>query len=261
MPTVQDVRVVMKQGDRKQAAEMLRDVLKRNPDADALYLAALLAKDDETAIKHLRRALLLDPRHEASRKWLERKDIDPGTFVQNLGGEVIQTIYEQSDRTPLLRRLGRWQQLAIFGVLASVIVFAIGLALVVLVRSAPEAQAGSESGLPTPIPVTIVNADALRDQLINSDLELSVVPRSSAVRNIQGDILSFSLTVGSRLHDVNILVYRDISALIADQNTINSYASYASIKSMSNVVMIYPNTLDSQTARRLIEAFEAAMRA
>ena len=255
MPTVNDVRVAMRQSKRQEALEMLREILRHNPSADALYLAAELSANEEAAIKHIRRALLLEPDHQPSQKWLKRKGMAPGTFAHQLGEEVIQTIYEQSDRTPLLSRLARWQQLAIFGVLATALLLIIGSGIVILLRSTPETRA--ESSLPTAAPVSLLNTSAFQEQFLNSGLDLQPARSSSAIRDIQGETLTFALASGGRTYDVNILVYQDIPALIQDRTSINSYAHYANVLSASNVVMIYPKTMDSQTARQLVQTFEA----
>lgn len=255
MHTVNDVRLAMRQSEHQTAREMLREILRHNPSADALYLAAELSKNEDAALKHIRRALLLDPNHLPSQKWLTRKGINPGSFAHNLGEEVVQTIYEQSDKAPLLSRLSRWQQLTIFGMLATVFVFVIGAGIVVLLRSVPEAQA--ESTLPTAAPITVLAASTLEEQLLGSGLDLRQAPSASGIRDIQGETLSFALVAGGRTHDINILVYQDVPALIRDRSSINSYAHYAHVLSASNVVMIYPKTLDSQTARQLVRTFES----
>ena len=62
--TLIDVYDALEDGHNRQAMQYLEELLHTNPTADAWFLAAefTLERDRDQAIRHLKRALMLDPR-------------------------------------------------------------------------------------------------------------------------------------------------------------------------------------------------------
>ena len=73
---------------RDEARALLREELKENPSADAYYLAAQAARTEGDRIKHLRRALELDPDHQPAAAELDAPRADqkpePATAVERV---------------------------------------------------------------------------------------------------------------------------------------------------------------------------------
>ena len=107
--TLIDVQDALESGQYQQAHKHLQAVLRTNPTADAWCLAAELTldRDREQAIRHLKRALLLNPRHGRSLTLLgelgETKDIT----LHDVAEEITEAVGQQADHTPILRRLSR----------------------------------------------------------------------------------------------------------------------------------------------------------
>src|SRR5690606_15046239 len=66
---LQPVIAALRAGDRQQARDLLRPLL-RQPSAERWYAAALLSGTREQAVIALERALILDPNHARARKRL-----------------------------------------------------------------------------------------------------------------------------------------------------------------------------------------------
>lgn len=67
-----DIEAAIRTGHVDYARERLRDTLQENPDAEAWYLAALVAVTPEQHISLLEKALALNPSHERALWALEQ---------------------------------------------------------------------------------------------------------------------------------------------------------------------------------------------
>ncbi|MEL6148666.1 MAG: hypothetical protein AAFV33_06980 [Chloroflexota bacterium] len=72
MASLNDVKKLTRNGQRKEAAQMLQQVLRESPSADAWYYAATLAKGADAKKKYLEKALELNPRHGPSNKLMKQ---------------------------------------------------------------------------------------------------------------------------------------------------------------------------------------------
>jgi uncharacterized RDD family membrane protein YckC len=80
---ISDVRAAIEAGDESRARDLLRDIIKNNPSAEAYHLAAKVAYNDEQRRLFLERALELDPFHaEAAKELRTTRDVitPPATF-------------------------------------------------------------------------------------------------------------------------------------------------------------------------------------
>lgn len=66
-----DIEAAIRIGHVDYARERLRDTIQENPDAEAWYLAALVALTPEQHVLMLENALALNPQHERARRALE----------------------------------------------------------------------------------------------------------------------------------------------------------------------------------------------
>ena len=76
-----DIEVAIRNGHLGYARECLRDLLRDNTDAEAWYLAALVALSPEQRIECLEHALLLNPAHERARRALDHTRQDTLTSM------------------------------------------------------------------------------------------------------------------------------------------------------------------------------------
>jgi len=67
-----DIEAAIRTGHVDYARERLRDTIQENPDAEAWYLAALVAVTPEQHISMLEKALALNPYHERAQRSLEQ---------------------------------------------------------------------------------------------------------------------------------------------------------------------------------------------
>lgn len=70
--SLQEIKVLIDKGDKKEARQRLKQVLKDEPSADAWYLTALAVDDESQKIKCLRHALKLDDFHTPSNRLLHK---------------------------------------------------------------------------------------------------------------------------------------------------------------------------------------------
>lgn len=66
-----DIEAAIRTGHVDYARERLRDTIQENPDAEAWYLAALVALTPEQHMVMLENALTLNPQHERAQRALE----------------------------------------------------------------------------------------------------------------------------------------------------------------------------------------------
>lgn len=67
-----DIEAAIRTGHVDYARERLRDTIQENPDAEAWYLAALVALTQEQQIAMLEKALSINPQHERARLALDQ---------------------------------------------------------------------------------------------------------------------------------------------------------------------------------------------
>lgn len=78
MPTsLKDIQTLIDKGDKKQARNHLKKILKDKPSANGWYLAALTMESDVDTIKCLRRALKLDEFHIPASRLLHQLENTP----------------------------------------------------------------------------------------------------------------------------------------------------------------------------------------
>ncbi len=255
MVTLDDVRIAIREGDKKEALQLLKVVLKENPSAAAWYMAAKLVKDEELTVKYLRRALLLNPNHSESLAMMESLGIAPPGAVGHLRGGMAELFYEQAKRSPILRHFKPRQQLAVAGIMIILVV----IAFVVVLTNLPEPadQVDIPESAPTARALAHISTldlmNRLRDNGYNLDFEIvDEIP--------EGHSFHFTLSDETgAMQAINVLVYDSVSALIDDQDRIATYEISHNVVGFSNVVLIYPKDFTGEITDRLVSTFRAIM--
>jgi hypothetical protein len=259
MLTIADVRSAIEQGDKPRAVQMLQIILTENPSADAWYVAARLTHDNKTAVRYLRRALMIDPDHRRAAMMLEKM----GEQQQGVGGhvldEIIDMLHEQANKSILLKRLNPRQQLIALGVMALVIVvgFVISISSLLNAMSSASETLYVPEVAPRAERVMDLNVNMVADHLVANGYELANLTITGRAGTTRGETLSFSILATSGNYAITIRVYEDLSALIGDREDIGYQEAVANVITEDNAVLIYPRTLPKTEAQRLITVFNA----
>ncbi len=75
-----DIEAAIRTGHMDYARERLRDTIQENPDAEAWYLAALVAVTPGQQIAMLEKALTLNPHHERAQRALEQAHLTDNLY-------------------------------------------------------------------------------------------------------------------------------------------------------------------------------------
>ncbi len=253
MFTLKDVRAAMKQGDMPRAVEIIKTILKENPSADAWYQAARMSTDNANAQSCLRQALMLDPKHGPSLTLMRSLGGESKTFFGHLSDEIIIMIYEQSDKSLLLRRFPRQAQLAVVGVATALILIGFLVSSAMLVSSL---RAAMPQPYPTVEPVKLVSVEEMLDRFSQSGLEMLDVQETTDARGAR--IVQFDLEgeQGKR-YSVVVRVYDSVSALIAEWNASATPDPMLRVVGAPNAVLLYPVRLDISLANQLAREFRS----
>lgn len=80
-PNLHQVQAALKAGDKAAARQLIKKVLQTAPSAEGWYLAAHAMDDNAQAIKCLKKALELDPWHNAANRYLLKLEGAPSLFA------------------------------------------------------------------------------------------------------------------------------------------------------------------------------------
>lgn len=247
MAMLVDVYSAMNAGDRANAMRLLAEVIQTEPSAQAWYLAAQLTSDREKALRHLKRALLLDPKHADSLRMLRELGAEKNFTLDDLKEEVVETLEYEHQRLPVVRNLSKRQ--ALIGALALTVVV-IG-ALVLLARLLrPAGPSLVPDQAPQAAAVTIVPIRTVWQHFQNSALPLQTMTRGASASGRHSIQLTVRDTTGA-LVQVSVLVYDSIPALIGDRDTLDALEAQGTVVGVANVRLAYPLTLSSFMARQL----------
>lgn len=240
--TLSDVYAALNEGNYNVAAKQLQELLRRDPSADAWYLAAELTLDHnrDQAIRHLKRALLIDPRHGDSLTLLGQLGESREITVADVAEEVADAVVTQTSHTPVLRHLSRTQQLIAAGGLSVLLIAALVVVYGVLFpRSTPlsipeEAPAAQE--------LKLLDYNRVFTQFTSSDLQLfAIEPISSASGR---RTLKFSVPgADGLLRPVQVIVYDSISDMVRDRAHHRQLETTARIVASTNALLVYDKSL------------------
>lgn len=257
--TLKDVYASLDQGEYRLAASQLQAVLHTDPSADAWYLAAELTveKDRDRAIRHLKRALLLNPKHGNTLTLLAQLGETPELSITEVAEEVVDAVNAQADQTPLLRRLTPRQRLIALGGTLMVLVFVVIVVIPALIpnygpkyipNSVPQAASDTRQIAP----------GTLFNHFMSSDIQMFNIERIGNSVTPGKDTLKFSVSgAGGKLQPVQVIVYESISDLIHDSQTQRALEDSSLIFARNNALLVYAKELhDLPMEDRLILQFQ-----
>jgi tetratricopeptide (TPR) repeat protein len=242
--TLKDVYAALDQGEYRLAASRLQSVLHTDPSADAWYLAAelTLERDRDRAVRHLKRALLLNPRHGDTLTLLGQLGETPELTIAEVANEVAEAVNEQADRAPILRRLTPRQRLYAVGATLIALIFVVVFLIPALIpRSGP---ALIPETAPTAQAVVKVTPNTVFNHFIGSGIQMFNVERIGNASTPGKDILKFSVSgAGGQLQPVQIIVYESVSAMVRDSQTQRQLEESSLIFARGNAMLVYAREL------------------
>lgn len=253
MAMLLDVYSALDAGDNAGAAQLLGEVIRTEPSAQAWCLAARLTHDRDKAVRHLKRALLLDPKHAESLVLLRELDGDRSITLTDVRDEVVETLEYEHQRMPVVRNLNKRQTLV--GALALAVVVVAGLVLVARVLRQPGPSLIPEQA-PQAAAVTIVPLATVWQHFQNSGLPIQSMGRGAT----DGGRHTIELTVrdtAGQLVPVSVLVYDSIPALIGDRDTLAAYETQGHLLGAANLRLAYPPSLSSYMTHQLENALRS----
>lgn len=257
--TIDDVRIAFYQeNDKKRAVQLLQSVLSRNPTADAWYLAANLTSNEQQAVKCLRQALLLDPKHRMARTMLQQLGAEQKGLLGTISDETADTVYKHSARIPIIRSLKPYQQLILAGimVMAAIFVAFTSISKFIDIVRGPEVAATT----PEQQPVIMVSPQQVINHLTSSGITMHglQIAFREQVEAAKGHNVRFSVADATgATYAVSIWTYDSVSDLIDDQTNINMQTVSAQVVGSTNAYLIYPKSMPADLAAELEDAFRS----
>ncbi len=179
MTTLTTVKRALRDGDTSKAKQMLARIIKEKPNADAWYLAAKLTPDDDKASAYLKRALRMNPQHQAARDMLAQRSgmADQGSLVERIvtGLETFGDDYPVVG--PYLQAMPRQLRIAVPVALLFALL-SIGLLIVgTLTGSSTDVDTTSQAVVLEALPERdAVTTDELSAALADANYSLTPVP-------------------------------------------------------------------------------------
>lgn len=255
--TLADVHNDISQGQYRSAAQKLQSVLETNPTADAWFMAAqfTVENDRDRAVRHLKRALMLNPRHNDSlnllRQMGEQVDFTLGDVAEEFGDQLG----ERADKAPILRWLSRPQQLIFIIMVIMVVVLSLIWAKNIFFPY--QGPANIPDVAPQAVEVTIHDADALFNRMLDSDFTILAIQYVSSSQVAGRRILRFSVPgANSDLESAQLVVYSSISALARDSASHRDWEQSNNIVASGTALLVYSKNLEGLVMEdRLINRF------
>jgi hypothetical protein len=253
MANLAAVHLALKQGDKKQATQLLKIVLKEHPSPNAWYTAARLTDNKAMAIKYLKRALTMDPNHIKSRDMLHRL----GGKHTGISGSVVDGIRSEVDQIRqgehTLSKMTYRQKLMLAA--------SVSLLVVVLVISVAINLFGIRIGGVGRRPegeTTNVYSDLMISHFDASELDIIQLDSVSPPENtVVQEYFIFTIADSAAWHEVKIYLYNEPIDLLSDQDYLADQVIFDNGVVYRNAVMTYPPALESEVSKLLEDTFKS----
>ena len=257
--TLIQVYDALEDGHNRQAMQYLEEVLHTSPSADAWFLAAELTldRDRDLALRHLKRALVLDPGHRKTLTLLGELGASKDITLSDVAVEVTDAVTAQTSKAPLLRRLSKLQQMIVISLGAVLLTILIVSAISILTRGDGPARIPEQA--PVAVPVNILNADTVFQTVTSSTLPISDIQIIPASVTPGKSTMKFTVPVlgTNRRHPVQITVYDSISEFIRDRETQQQLAQTSEVLVQGNVMLAYARSIQRHAIEvQLLQLFE-----
>jgi len=252
-PTLGEVHTAISTNNRKQAASMLQTLIQKKPSADAWFLAAKLTNDRSKKIQYLRTATFLNPKHQKSLTYLRELGEDTGGVQHIVVGGVSNFFQDQVSKSPLLQKVPPTMQ----RVLATTIFVLLGIFFGIVISGLLSLR-GPMIASQGPITVAVehLTSTSILNHFSVSDLDVLFVEQ---IRNdLAGkDIMRLEIRdAGNRSRIVEIFVYDNVKAILADQNVLATHEQNSNILANGNVIVAYPLDMSDIGSSLVIKTFE-----
>ncbi len=243
MSTIIEVQDALADGEYKQAANILQTVLRDNPSAEAWFMAAQLTLDNDRdrAVRHLKRALLMNPRHGDSLTLLGQLGEDKHITAGEVAEELTEVVEEQVDHLPFMRRLSRPMKLTVMGLVTLLVIVVFMMSPRILFpRTGP---AYIPEAPPQVAQLEISSANQVFNAMTNSNLELFSVTFASDQAAGKQTMKFWVPGRGGQMQRVNVIVYQSMTAIVRDMETHQQLAATSETLMIDNVLLAYDKNL------------------
>jgi tetratricopeptide (TPR) repeat protein len=243
MSSIFEVKDALAVGEYKQAATLLQSVLRDNPSADAWFMAAQLTLDNDRdrAIRHLKRALLLNPKHGDTLTLLGQLGEDRHITAGDVAEELGDVVDEQVDHLPFMKGQSRGMKLAVMGLLTMLVIVAVlTLPRILFPRTGP---AYIPDAPPQVAELEIHSSNSIFNAFTSSGLEMFNV-RFKNGRDAGKQTLEFQMPGrAGQLQPVQVIVYQSMTAVVRDMATHQQLDLTSETVMIDNVLLAYHKDL------------------
>ena len=243
MSTIIDVQDALHNGDYKQAATTLQNVLRDNPSAEAWFMAAQLTLDNDRdrAIRHLKRALLINPKHTNSLTLLGQLGEDRHITAGDVAEELTDVVEDQVDHLPFMQGRSRAMKLAVMGVATMLVI--IGIVVLPRILFPRTGPAYIPDAPPQTAELEIKGANSVFNAMTNSRLEMFSV-RFKNENDAGKHIMQFYVPGrAGQMRLVQVIVYQSMTAIARDAATHQELARSSETLMIDNVLLAYDKNL------------------
>lgn len=273
MANLVEVKLAIKNNDRKQAMRLLGPILREHPSAEAWYLASRLTQDRAKALEYCKRALVYDSQYKQARLYLIELGGRPHQTENRVEPAVDKFIgfFQDFGRDSSL--LGGLHPNVRGSLVAGVLVIIVAVALVVVMQvlglshsspAVPTAVAVQPTAIPpTPqpevVPTEAVAAPQYQEVALSpEEFEASFAENGYTLISVPG-YMAANAPYQYRIqnedesldYDVYLFVYDDIAGREGDTYLDVLGMTYA-YESHGNAVVYFPTGVDQTTVSTLV---------
>ena len=183
----------------------------------------------------------------------ESKDIT----LSEMAEEVTDAVTAQTSKAPFLRRLPKWQQMAVISVGAVVMTVLVVTTISLLLKGDGPAYIPEQA--PVAATVNIMDADDVFRAITTSTLPIFDLEFVPATVTPGKSTLKFNVPVlgTNRNHPVQVSVYNSVSDFIRDQDAHQQIARTSEVMVSGNVMLAYARSIQGHAIEvQLVQLFE-----
>lgn len=260
MPSLYDVQDAWEDGKRREAVALLRDILREDPSANAWYMAATMTNDKNEKVRHLQRALQLNPSHRQSQQLLERLGVKNASFGGTVVSEVGESIFERTRRFPIIGQLPPAVQLLFAAVIVFIVVYALTLIASGVGEVAQDVSEQIEQNNLPPTPVALSEygmTDVLnRLQAVGAGITETVLLEDTGVSSAVVRRITYAGTDGNT-RQADIIVFSSIAAI--DGAYLQQTQRFNYVEGRANVVAVASRAMPEVERQYFFDLFKSAL--
>jgi hypothetical protein len=263
MASLNDVRAALAQGDKTRAHSMLKDILQREPSAEAWYLAAQIAGNREMQVRYLQRVLAFDNNHARARLMLRKlgeREVDLLDSIKSASANVDV----ESGLRGAWTRIPRPAKLALAALMVIIPLLIIVPPLLSAVTPLLAAPTATPTPPPTPTerPFLVWTPQTMADVFMVSGLNISIDEVETGVSAnsplVQGRVvLDYTDSAGDD-NEVRVVFYNTLEDAASDRPRLEELGWVWGPQN-ANAVLIYKPGIPDGDLAALLAAFNSVL--